>query len=513
MNMNASRRMVTAAPLLAGFLGATLCFSTGLFIGLYYKVQAARSGHTLALRAMQAMGKDGGEVLDALNLQQTPSCSDLELSRMRSHLYHRSFILAAGVLNPARYILCNTAAGQLDDPVALNIPFIQTAAGDYHLDATFHLVDGPVPALLLERGPFFVVMDSRSSRAAIEQFTDATWIADKVPLFQRDGADTWYPEPIRPLAFEADPLVMRITTKWPAIYGLVMQTTILWSELLSSHHVALGLLSLVSLVVGFVTRGAAARGVQYLGSMDHRIRHLCHPGHVVCHYQPIVDLHSGKVTGIEVLGRLKAGDQVFYPDAFIGSLSRKKLEWNFDRLVSERALMELMQILPSDRPTSIALNFFPGNFSGQRIQKHLDPLMRRLNRENWSIEIEITEYAFSEAMLPDIANLQNAGYRIALDDFGTGYSNLGVVKRLAPDYLKIDRSFVRDLGDTTLRTSLVREIVAIAHALGSDLIAEGIETEEQRHHLTALGVRLGQGYHFAQPLDATALRNYLNRDG
>lgn len=97
------------------------------------------------------------------------------------------------------------------------------------------------------------------------------------------------------------------------------------------------------------------------------------------------------------------------------------------------------------------------------------------------------------------------GYLIAVDDFGTGYSNLRSVTRLAPDRLKIDRSFVHELEEASLRSNLIPEMVDIARAINAQIIAEGIETMNQARLLTVAGVRYGQGYGLARPMPADAL--------
>src|SRR5690606_14569398 len=101
--------------------------------------------------------------------------------------------------------------------------------------------------------------------------------------------------------------------------------------------------------------------------------------------------------------------------------------------------------------------------------------------------------------------VRSNGYLIAVDDFGTGYSNLRSVTRLAPDRLKIDRSFVHELEEASLRSNLIPEMVDIARAINAQIIAEGIETMNQARLLTVAGVRYGQGYCLARPMPADAL--------
>jgi len=122
--------------------------------------------------------------------------------------------------------------------------------------------------------------------------------------------------------------------------------------------------------------------------------------------------------------------------------------------------------------------------------------------------LEITENVLLGELggaLGAIESLAELGVRIALDDFGTGYSTLAHLRQLRTDVLKIDRSFVSQLGGQSRDREIVAAVTGMAHALGMTVVAEGVETEAQRDELTAIGCDAAQGYLFAQPLTADAL--------
>jgi EAL domain-containing protein (putative c-di-GMP-specific phosphodiesterase class I) len=125
-----------------------------------------------------------------------------------------------------------------------------------------------------------------------------------------------------------------------------------------------------------------------------------------------------------------------------------------------------------------------------------------------SLTLEITESVLmhhTAATIDKMAQLRVHGIRLAIDDFGTGYSSLSYLDRFPVDTLKIDRSFVDGFGGGREGPVLVRAIIELGHALGLDVVAEGIEREDQVDPLSRLGCKLGQGYLFARPLDAEAL--------
>jgi len=130
-----------------------------------------------------------------------------------------------------------------------------------------------------------------------------------------------------------------------------------------------------------------------------------------------------------------------------------------------------------------------------------------------SLELEITESVVmdsSEAAIEALEVLKRLGVKLVLDDFGTGYSSLAYLKRLPLDTIKIDRSFVAGLADEDANLPIVQAVVSLAHGLGIEVTAEGIETIEQRDCLRELGSDRGQGYYFSRPVPAEQLTAILD---
>jgi EAL domain-containing protein (putative c-di-GMP-specific phosphodiesterase class I) len=131
----------------------------------------------------------------------------------------------------------------------------------------------------------------------------------------------------------------------------------------------------------------------------------------------------------------------------------------------------------------------------------------------WShLTLDVTETIYVSALETNteaLERLRSKGVRISIDDFGTGYSSLSYLKRLAADLIKIDRSFVKGLGQDVKDTAIVRMIIELAHTLGMKVIAEGVETEEQAELLREMGCDMAQGLYFAKPLPAEAAPEFL----
>jgi diguanylate cyclase len=132
------------------------------------------------------------------------------------------------------------------------------------------------------------------------------------------------------------------------------------------------------------------------------------------------------------------------------------------------------------------------------------------------VVLEVTESVLvgdADAVITRLRALREIGLRVAVDDFGTGYSSLAYLKRLPIDVLKIDRSFVSGVGDTHEDSAILSAIVKLAHSLGMDVVAEGVETKEQLAALRLLGCQRGQGYFFSRPVPADALETLIAKLG
>ena len=510
---------------LLGACMALLCITAAAWITGEQVVHTTDGHHHQVFDRMRAMQTDIAATLTELNTTYQASCTNDNLVRLRSLLIAHPFALDIGLLDAQRNLFCTTSAGLLPHPILPEGHIIDGSVGRYYMTVpTQHFNPWVMPSLrsmVVERGPFQVMADNSESRIVMQQYADAVWAGgtkQRRLVFKSQGPhgdiiDTVVTADTPHMRIDLRAQMLVITNMVPGISPIFVQSVVpLWEVYLQSPILWSGLLALC-LVLGGLTNNWATRRCKELLSMDFRIRYLCRPEHVVCHYQPMVALPSGSIVGCEVLARLQDGDNLIYPDAFIPALRRNKLTWQFDAMVSRKALHALAAALPAqERPFSVALNFFPHNLKRDIVHPHLQAILGVLGRTDLHIHLEVTEYDFSKHLIPDLRYLKTEGYSISIDDFGTGYSNLGVVKHIAPDYLKIDKSFVFEMGDTTIRSSLIPEIIAIANAIGSTVVAEGIETQTQVMRLCALGVQYGQGYYFARPLALDALLTLLQEN-
>ncbi|MEZ5615320.1 MAG: EAL domain-containing protein [Rhodocyclaceae bacterium] len=228
------------------------------------------------------------------------------------------------------------------------------------------------------------------------------------------------------------------------------------------------------------------------------------------HYQPKVDLKSGRITGVEALLRWQSPQHgLVPPNKFIPILEENGLilevgEWVIARACRQWRLWR-EQGLP---PLRIAVNLSPRQFQSRNLAERIRTLIDQPDFRPEYFELEITESMVMQNVERAIAmleELRQTGIRIAIDDFGTGYSSLAVLKRFPVDCLKVDRSFVRDIPNDADDMAITRSVILLAHSMELSVVAEGVETEAQRAFLVDCGCDEMQGFLFSKPLPAAEL--------
>jgi diguanylate cyclase (GGDEF)-like protein/PAS domain S-box-containing protein len=217
-------------------------------------------------------------------------------------------------------------------------------------------------------------------------------------------------------------------------------------------------------------------------------------------YQPIIALETGKRVGLEALLRWDhPGLGPVSPLEFIPVAEDTGLIMPIGEWVLREACATLARI---DNDVTISVNLSPRQLMQQDLPKIVGATLLESGVEPRRLVLELTESILVEESAPvevTLRELKKLGVRLALDDFGTGYSALGYLKRFPFDIVKVDRSFVRGLGEDAGDSAIVGAVLGMARALGMEVVAEGIETETQLACLTELGVEYGQGFYLARP--------------
>jgi diguanylate cyclase (GGDEF)-like protein/PAS domain S-box-containing protein len=254
-----------------------------------------------------------------------------------------------------------------------------------------------------------------------------------------------------------------------------------------------------------------------VGRLDSELRRAIEQKEFVLHYQPQVHARSGQIIGAEALVRWnRNGVSLVYPGEFLGRAEENGLivaisEWVLKEACSEAQRWTRLG-LP---PLRIAVNMSPVQFRGNDVADLVDATLRETGLDPRRLDLEITESIMvenSEALVDDLNRLHALGVSFSIDDFGTGYSSFRYIKSFPIDRLKIDQSFIRTMATNTSDAAIVEAIIGLAKNLKLSVLAEGVETAEQRDWLLAAGCDEVQGYLFSRPIPADDFIALVNAD-
>ncbi|WP_229422857.1 putative bifunctional diguanylate cyclase/phosphodiesterase [Telluria aromaticivorans] len=255
----------------------------------------------------------------------------------------------------------------------------------------------------------------------------------------------------------------------------------------------------------FYTAEMGAQAVEHL-RMEGALQRALQRQEFLLHYQPVVDIGSGVVTGVEALLRWQPQDRAMVSPADFIPLAE---ETGLIVPIGEWVLLTAMEQQVAWRqsglpPVRISVNLSARQFLGQDVAQCVAGLLARTGCDPGYLTLEITESVLMEnpiAAAETMGRLAAMGVQLAIDDFGTGYSSLASLKRFPIHSLKIDRSFVMDLTQDADDAAIVNAVIALAHSMKLNVIAEGVETGEQLAYLSKQGCDQMQGYHFSRPVE------------
>ncbi len=253
---------------------------------------------------------------------------------------------------------------------------------------------------------------------------------------------------------------------------------------------------------------------------ERKLRTALDRGEIVAHFQPIVDLPTGRLVGFEALARWQRNNHPVPAQEWIDVAQRSGLIVELSEVVLAGAVAEAAEWnrRQPERRLWVAANLDASHLVENRLPEVVDRMLSAAGLDPQLLHLEITETAVMrdlEASAAVLGALRDLDVHLSVDDFGTGYSSLAYLRRLPVDTIKIDRSFVAELdgsggggdGDATI----VRAVLGLGKALGLRCVAEGVETAEQRHVLAGLGCELGQGYLWSRALAPDDARRWVDQ--
>lgn len=240
-------------------------------------------------------------------------------------------------------------------------------------------------------------------------------------------------------------------------------------------------------------------------------------GRIRPHYQPKIELSSGRMVGVEALARWEDEKVGFIPPSiFIGLAEEAGLIDSLTACITQRAFKEVVGLEGGGRKLGLALNLSPLLLTDVRYPDRVLDWARAEGVSPDRVTLEITE---NEALkdrsrcLDTLVRFRLMGFHLSVDDFGTGFSSLAHLYALPFEEIKIDRTFVADLGRNEGAETIVKAIVALGRGLGQAVVAEGVEDAVTARLLGQLGCDVAQGYYFCRPQELEGLRSFIGKDG
>jgi PAS domain S-box-containing protein len=249
--------------------------------------------------------------------------------------------------------------------------------------------------------------------------------------------------------------------------------------------------------------------------LESDLRKALDQGEFRVHYQPIVSLQTGNITGFEALTRWQRPEGIVPPFEFIAVAEEIGLIIPMNRHLLREACQHLrawQAEFPSSPPLTMSVNITPREFAQPDLASEIRKTLEQTGVDPGCLQLEIIEtIAMGDAEKSGqvLAQLKALGVRLSIDDFGTGYSSLSRLRRIPVDTLKIDRAFISNMDSDPENREIVRIIITLAHNLGLKVVAEGTETEGQVILLKQLNCEMAQGYFFSRPADDQAMLKLL----
>lgn len=225
----------------------------------------------------------------------------------------------------------------------------------------------------------------------------------------------------------------------------------------------------------------------------------------VMFYQPILDLKTDKIHGAEALIRWfpPTGEQIS-PAVFMDVVENSTMIIPFGKWIVEQCFNDLKKIqeITQEKNFSLSINISGKQFNNLDFLNDVETLRKKFDLISGDIKLEMTERVMMDGnlALDTLVRFDELGYKLSIDDFGTGFSSLQYLFRMPLDNIKIDRSFVRDMLKDDKALAIVKSLIYLAQSLKMQVIAEGIEKEEEKNLLKALGVDYGQGFLFSKAI-------------
>ncbi|MBV5293317.1 MAG: EAL domain-containing protein [Curvibacter lanceolatus] len=493
-----------------------ISFSIVLSAVAFMVYSEIKSMHAIKLKLLDDFVQELDRVYGLVQASMSASCSPQNLERLHEVVLTHPSIVHIGLGFSGQGMACTTLTGPLENAVKIS-------SDQYSLPLGGYISSLPVQALLthvgfalhfvvLQRGDIYLFMDE-ARFAHLFGVSHFEVLGHHLMLGTRvEGRHHGWVE-----KSENGVSALKSSLHWAAgTFEITSRLDQPDDEIRLSSTISplvlltagegrcLGSILLLSGVLAALVFACLRCLMMRVDSIDFYIRHLCTLNDVHCFYQPIVHVGDGRVLGCEVLTRIARRSGYVMPDEFIPVLVKNGLQKGYDEMVCHRVRQEMASI--SDLPAGfhVHINLFAQSLDAQRIED-----LRQGIGEQITWVIEVAEDQLSEAGLLNLLKLKSVRFLVSVNDFSAEFFSLGVLREISPNYLKIGKSPIFCLQDSSVVASRLPEILGVSKAIACELIAEGVETEAQLEKIKSLHIPYAQGCLFARPLALNDFYEYL----
>jgi sensor c-di-GMP phosphodiesterase-like protein len=513
------RRLLIVLAVLLVLAASLVPVALGFHLAL--RASEAREHDRLGVYADAAMlrvefvSRQLSEALAEMRQLTLPPCSPEHIASIRAIAFRNRYVQDAGVYDPAGNWLCSSLAGVIArGSVHMAEPAWSGPDGAHAWFLTPHLLGAAHPMLVVGQAGNYVAIDPLSLVDVIDARDDG------IAVFNTDTGRLVAANSL------ADPRLMtRVYQQGGAVGEMgrlyVLRRSQVWplAVIVSEPRQRLAEVWRGSLWgwlgAGLLIGGGFAylviRSAMYRLSTEGELKAAIGRREITVQYQPIIDLATRRCVGAEALARWHHRGAAVSPDIFIALAERHGLIQSITDLVLDRVIVELGEFLRAHPDCYVSINVSAVDLTSRRFLDHLVQRLDGTGIEPAQIRIEATERGFVDAQsaVQVIQGFRDAGHPVYIDDFGTGYSSLSYLQTLPVDVLKIDKSFVDTLGYEAASSSVAPHIIGLAQTLGLEVVAEGVEREEQAVYLYERGARFAQGWLFSPALPAEAFMRFV----
>jgi sensor c-di-GMP phosphodiesterase-like protein len=520
-NFKARVSLALATTVFAAVCGVLAGYWIGREILLGLTAKELHHDATRAIAETEMYAHDDHGVLDAMNASRYPYCSEQDMEFLHNLLFHSIFLKEIGRIRDNR-ISCSTTLGrehlssaELPKPDAIGTDGVKV----YRDPVFFRLPN--VAVITLQMGDSYVVLypffDSLRERSPIHMKTtviDAS--LNQSTLSAKTDSKLTQPILTRNNDFRIGEIMYSTSCSSLSIDHICITASLSVSEALEVNHrnlkVFIVLGGLTGAFFGFFCSILYRRN----HSIEQQLRRAISKDKLQVFYQPIVHLASRRIVGAEALARWTNDEGTpVGPDVFIKIAEERGFVGAITKLVLRHTLRDLGATLRNHPDFTLSINVAASDLSDPKFLPVLESSIKQEAVPARSLAIEITEGSTvrREVAIEAVCRLRERGHRVHIDDFGTGYSSLAYLQDLSVDAIKIDRTFTQTIGTEAVTAAILPSILVLATALDLEVIAEGVETEEQANYFAAGNDSiLAQGWLFGRPVPAAEFLRLLDAD-